>query len=138
MSTRSLIGVQDDKGTVTYIYCHFDGYPSCVGHILLNHYQDPVKVEQLMELGDLSILGDDIGEKHNFDESHDVHPTWCKAYGRDRGEKDVDAKNAGNKSTFRDKDQWAEFWYLFMDGVWHYSYQGLTSFVPLTPQDCKC
>jgi hypothetical protein len=37
MSTRSLIGFQDNQGVVG-IYCHYDGNPEHVGKILIEHH----------------------------------------------------------------------------------------------------
>jgi len=86
MGTRSAIVVhnghhQNYRG----IYCHWDGYPEYNGMILLEHYIDPEKVSQLIALGNLSSLGDNIGEKHNF---NDRDETVCTAYSRDRGEEE--------------------------------------------------
>ena len=71
MSTRSRIGIVRDsnarKIVVESVYCHFDGYPDGVGQMLLDHWTDPAKVEHLISLGDLSSLGSEIGEKHDFD-----------------------------------------------------------------------
>ena len=72
MSTRSRIAIENQDGTVTSIYCHFDGYLSHNGEILQNHFQDREKVEQLIALGDISSLESDIDE--------------TIAYHRDRGE----------------------------------------------------
>jgi hypothetical protein len=85
MATRSHIGVKNHKeGTVDYIYCHWDGYPEYVGKVLTEYYQDMDRVDALMKLGDLSFLGSEIGEKHEFGKS--PNPKWCIAYGRDRNE----------------------------------------------------
>jgi hypothetical protein len=86
MATRSHIGVRNTDGTIDYIYCHWDGYPEHVGKMLINHYQDMDKVNALMKLGDLSALGKEIGEKHDFDK---IVYGWCRAYGRDREETGV-------------------------------------------------
>jgi len=115
MSTRSRIGLviqHEWAETVRSIYCHHDGYPSHVGRLLLEHYDTLAKVEELLNLGSLSSLGEVIGEKHDFDWMQKMfadtrdnpdpsafanHPDWkrfrpmCLAYGRDRGEKDVSA-----------------------------------------------
>jgi len=82
MATRSLIGKLNEDGTITNIYCHFDGYPEHNGVILQEHYSTPFKVEQLLALGNLSVLGELIGEKQSFD---DRISGSCLAYGRDRG-----------------------------------------------------
>src|SRR5689334_13390131 len=88
MSTRSDIIRQNLDGSYDKIYCHWDGYPSNNGKILLEHYADPQKVGALIALGDLSVLGPELGEKHLFEENR---PGQCKAYGRDRGETGVSA-----------------------------------------------
>lgn len=91
MSTRSNVGIINADGSVTAIYVHNDGYPSGVGKTLREHYNTEDKVRDLLKLGDLSILGEVIGEKHNFD-AHDFTTKWCRAYGRDRGEKGTKAR----------------------------------------------
>jgi len=57
MATRSRIAIENENGTVTSIYCHFDGYLSGVGKTLFEHY-DREKTEKLMELGDISVLNE--------------------------------------------------------------------------------
>lgn len=89
MATRSNIGILNQDGTVSYIYCHFDGYLEHNGAILNEHYTTEGKVRMLMELGDLSVLGENIGEKQDFENR--VKGT-CLAYGRDRGESNTEAK----------------------------------------------
>jgi hypothetical protein len=84
MATRSLIGKLNSDNTVTYVYCHWDGYPEHTGAILKHHYTTSEKIDELLALGDLSVLGKEIGEKHNFiDRSN---KSWCTFYGRDRNE----------------------------------------------------
>ena len=86
MSTRSRIGVYDDQ-VVHWIYCHFDGYPEGVGETLLLHYTELEKIEKLMELGSLSILDRNIGEKIDFDDREARQQAQqCLAYHRDRDE----------------------------------------------------
>ena len=111
MSTRSNIGILNSDGTVDYIYCHFDGYVGHNGRILNEHYQTESKIHMLMELGDLSVLGEDIGEKQNFENR--VKGT-CLAYGRDRGKTGVEAK----KCSYVDykKEHFEEYVYLFTPG----------------------
>jgi hypothetical protein len=45
MSTRSMIGIQQEDGKIEAIYCHYDGYPEGVGQTLADHYQTTDKVE---------------------------------------------------------------------------------------------
>lgn len=90
MGTRSNIGILEPNGSVTYIYCHWDGYVSHHGPILRDHYATVEKVRALIALGSISVLGEELGEKHDFDGPHDG---VCNVYGRDRGEVDTDAIN---------------------------------------------
>jgi len=89
MSTRSQIGLQTEGGVVS-IYCHFDGYPEGVGSMLNKHYKDVNKIKELIALGNLSVLGEEIGSKQDFNNRPENN--WCLAYGRDRGETGEEAK----------------------------------------------
>jgi len=71
MATRSRIAIENQDGTVQSIYCHFDGYVDGVGKRLFNHY-DREKLKKLIELGDISSLGESTEN--------------TVAYARDRGE----------------------------------------------------
>lgn len=87
MATRSFIGIQNPDGSIRGIYCHYDGYPEHNGELLEKHYTNPTKITALLALGDISILGEEIGEKHNFEDRHvNKANGWTKAYHRDRGE----------------------------------------------------
>ena len=112
MSTRSNIGILNEDGTVDYIYCHFDGYVENNGKILNEHYTTEEKVRELIALGDLSILGPEIGEQHDFNGLRNKN--WCLAYGRDRGESNIEAK----KCSYVDytKEHFEEYVYLFTPG----------------------
>lgn len=127
MGTRSMIGVRNTDGTIDAIYCHWDGYPSYNGRILSEHYQDESKVRELIGLGDISSLREEIGEQHPFDTYHlkkeDMDPRWDRwtvAYGRDRGETGIEAKNYHNETFFVGgaKSCGAEYAYLFDNGEW--------------------
>lgn len=111
MATRSNIGILNQDGTVSYIYCHFDGYPEHNGSILNKHYTTEGKVRMLMDLGDISVLGENIGEKQDF--NNRVKGT-CLAYHRDRGEE----KNEARTCSYVDytKEYFEEYVYLFTPG----------------------
>lgn len=49
MSTRSTIALQRQDGSIVCVYCHWDGYPSGNGKILLRHYKDVKKVSRLVK-----------------------------------------------------------------------------------------
>jgi hypothetical protein len=90
MATRSAIVMHDGTHQNYFgIYCHWDGYPEYNGMILIEHYLDINKVKELISLGDLSSLGDEIGEKHAFNNRDEK---YCTFYGRDRGEPGTNAK----------------------------------------------
>ncbi len=135
MSTRSNVGIINADGSVTAIYVHNDGYPSGVGKTLREHYNTEDKVRDLLKLGDLSILGEVIGEKHNFD-AHDFTTKWCRAYGRDRGEKGTTArKHKTVKEACSSFDN--DYAYLFdpTENRWSFrEYDG--PFEPLTSAAC--
>lgn len=95
MSTRSLIARKLPDGKYESIYCHWDGYPEHNGAILKEHYTASDKIDALFRLGNLSVLGEEIGEEHNFD-NHDVHV--CTAYGRDRGERDTKSRMSQDRT----------------------------------------
>jgi hypothetical protein len=116
MATRSYIGVRNSDDTVDYIYCHYDGYPSHNGKILTEHYTSLDKVKELLVLGDLSILGPEIGEQQDFNNRETHNNNWCLAYGRDRGEKGVGVKNDRFKRVVTDEG--IDYAYIFDGGYW--------------------
>lgn len=56
MATRSMIGAQNENGTVQAIYVHWDGYPLGVGYNLLNSFNSEELAYALVEGGSLSTL----------------------------------------------------------------------------------
>lgn len=60
MSTRSRVGIKEKDGTIRSVYVHFDGYVAGVGEILYEPYQDADKIEQLINLGDMSSIDSEI------------------------------------------------------------------------------
>jgi hypothetical protein len=123
MSTRSMIAY-DDGNSVRMIYCHYDGYPDYNGKILAKHYTDPEKVKQLIDLGALSILGEEIGEKQDFDRGQTDN--WCLAYGRDRGEDGCEARKYINLgyavNVFNASGN--DYMYAFDGKEWRYRHSG--------------
>lgn len=60
MSTRSRIGMINPYGSVSSIYCHFDGYPEGVGKTLHDNWNDINDIIELIANGDISCLGTDL------------------------------------------------------------------------------
>jgi len=110
MSTRSLIGLESEDGTVSYIYCHFDGYPdheNGVGHTLRNFYHDADKILDLLDYGDRSCLNE--------------YPSSTDSYA-ERGESSVGMKLVSSKSAYLRLEDGVSYVYLFtMDDEWIYS-----------------
>lgn len=115
MGTRSTIARLNADHTVTAIYCHWDGGIHNNGHILKDHYTDPVKIDQLINLGELSSLRPEIGEKQDFNKP--TNKNWCVAYGRDRGETDVGPITYLNVKDWLDKGK-QEYNYLWTGDEW--------------------
>jgi hypothetical protein len=115
MATRSRIGVELEDGTVKSVYCHWDGYVSNNGKTLLECY-DRVKTLALVELGDLSSLGEQVEPNgpHSF-ESPQGGVTV--AYHRDRGE-DLTFHIDNSVEDFF-KSDYEEYGYVIgLDGRW--------------------
>jgi len=123
MSTRSMIGIQQEDGKIRAIYCHYDGYPKGVGQTLANYYQTTDKVEALLNLGDLSVLRQELGEKQDFNDYKNHNENWCLAYGRDRGEVNSEAKEFDYVGAYLEyaRSSWAEYAYIFTPKIgWAY------------------
>jgi len=124
MATRSTIALEFADGTVGQVYCHSDGYLSYNGQVLFQHYSDPFKLQELIDNGDVSFLGVDIGIKIDFDSrtqyTTDRQATQCRFYGRDRGEEDVSARYFKDFADYEKNHQYEEFEYILRtDGVWY-------------------
>jgi hypothetical protein len=112
MATRSRIAIENQDGSVTSIYCHWDGYTSGVGKTLEKWYTTQEKVEALIELGDISSL--------------DMTPMSTVAYARDRGE-DLNQTTYDNVPTLFESgfNIGVEYIYCFTkDGRWLVSDDG--------------
>jgi hypothetical protein len=133
MGTRSTIALEFADGTVEQVYCHWDGYLEHNGRILKDHYSDPFKLRDLIDLGDISSLGKEIGSEHPFSphSSPEDEAAYHEAvdlggattfYGRDRGETGVAAKKFVSFSSYVVNHQYEEYEYILrqVDGkaVW--------------------
>ena len=110
MSTRSNIGYFDPIAkTGRVVYCHYDGYPEHNGRILKEHYSTPDKIIKLVELGALSVLGTEIGDKVDF-ERNSRDDEYAKsvsgqvfAFHRDRGDElEIEKFDADNFDHFQE------------------------------------
>ena len=122
MGTRSTIALEFADGTVEQVYCHWDGYLSHNGQILLKHYSDPFVLQKLIDLGDISSLGKEIGEKHAFSQFElraeevqaykELTENWTTFYGRDRGETGAEKKSFVDFQDYLAHHQYEEYDYI--------------------------
>lgn len=104
MATRSRIAIENENGTVSSVYSHWDGYPSNNGRILMEHYKDRDKLQKLIDLGSLSSLAEEV----------DI----TVFYGRDRGEDNVEATTHADRTAFLRSDVEEYGYLLTKEGVW--------------------
>jgi hypothetical protein len=109
MGTRSTIALEYADGSVGQVYCHWDGYLSNNGKILLNNYADPFKVRELLDNGDMSSL--------------DTSVDGCSFY-KERGE--VCPQNMYKDfAEYRKEAQFEEYNYILRrDGNWYVEFYG--------------
>jgi hypothetical protein len=129
MGTRSTIALEFADGTVQQVYCHWDGYLDNNGKILAEHYSDPFKLRDLIDLGDLSSLRPEVGSGHPFSQFDTTMTTeqfdalygnMCTFYGRDRKESGTGAKKFKDYVDYVDNHQYEEYEYILRkDGIWY-------------------
>ena len=123
MATRSTIALEFADGTVQQVYCHWDGYLDNNGKILRDHYTDPFKLQRLIDLGDISSLGAEIGDKHSFDipfkygtpeyeAEQEARRNITTFYGRDRGESGCGARKFKDFQEYTREAQFEEYDYI--------------------------
>ncbi len=122
MATRSMISLEIEKDVYKSIYCHSDGYLTHNGALLVDHYNSRDKIEELLKLGDISILAESMNPDPNLPHSfnHDERQKGVVvAYGRDRGETGTEAKDFTLKELL--EDTWIDYFYIFtLDNKWKY------------------
>lgn len=132
-----MIAIENEDRTVQAVYSHWSGDLCRNGNILREHYYEVEKIRALLALGDISILRENIGEKHPFDDyesgrisgsgkiSESEEKGWTKFYGRDRDEPNTQAKKYKNLKAFlKDLDEtWCEYVYLYKADTnkWYYT-----------------
>ena len=117
MATRSHIAYQDkETNKIHMVYCHWDGYLSYNGKVLLRHYNEYDKIVKLISKGDFSSLYEDIERVDYCDEHKDTKPTIY--------DKEQDMAKE-------------EYNYLFKNNKWYYCTWNEKEFKPLQPEDVK-
>ena len=118
MSTRSMIGIQNKNGSIEAIWCHWDGYPSHNGTVLLDRYTTAKSARALINEGNRESLDHDEGVGLKLDET---------------GTKNFFFKD---RETFLAFDGWQEFSYLRVGRSWMICSNGKT-FHKLTREICN-
>ena len=124
MATRSTVSVVHSDGSVSQVYCHWDGYVQYNGQVLERFYNTRELAEELVSFGDASSLGSTVGEKHDFNAraeyGDDNIATQCTFYGRDRGETRTEARHFADIAEYEKNVQLEQFNYLFIEGDWYF------------------
>lgn len=137
MATRSIIAIRDNHEYKS-VYSHWDGYPSGVGETLFNHYKEIEKVRELIELGNLSSLGENINPPTNSNHSFETPiENTTVFYMRDRGEKEQHHKVTKTTSQlFKVLDKCSAEWlYVYQNGKWFFKHYTEKKLKELTAND---
>jgi hypothetical protein len=104
MGTRSRVGIMHGD-VVKSVYCHYDGYLSCTGQILQQHY-DSVKTNALVARGDNSGIKEELDEMSFYADRGEDNVSWQVAHSL---EEYIEQTNACC----------GEYYYVMKDGVWY-------------------
>jgi hypothetical protein len=120
-----MIGIENPYNKqVKAVYCHWDGYLAHNGAILVEHYTNSAKANNLIALGDISSLRPEIGVKHSFsrldtdlpDAEYDrLYGDMTTYYGRDRDEGNSEFRVflTAADAIEHYEHSWAEYYYLY-------------------------
>jgi hypothetical protein len=124
MGTSSIVAIANDDGTFDAVCVNWNGYLTGVGNILFHYYSgdQDAKRRSLIDLGDISSLGPELGEKHAF-EDRETYPDWSTAYGRDRGECGVEPSRGLTRAGLMEKaEEYAAYYvYIWASRSWTYA-----------------
>ena len=163
MSTSAYIALKEKDGKVRAIYSHSDGYYEYVGKILNLHYKDYEKVKRLIDLGDISELGENpeateavkrwgfdyrynedflnsefaVEDEYGFIRDIDDGKGTI-AYHRDRGEELYINIYEDEECFLKKLPDYIEYIYLFKDGEWFSVVENGSRLIPLSSiKDCS-
>lgn len=126
MSTNAAIVVKLSDGRYAAIYTHWDGYPSHHAPILAGNYNSQVRAEALVNLGWISVLGNELAPPSGSQNFDNPDYAYCLVYHRDRG--DDLRVNFGKTPADACKTFWHSYCYVFDDGQWYVSTRGRGGF----------
>lgn len=133
MSTHAIIALDLKTGNESVdcaaIYCHNDGYPSYLYHMLNNHYNDLDRVLDLISCGDASIIKKRLVPSENSGHSFsNPEKDVCIFYHRDRGDTWDEAAVAIFKKEQLLSLKGCDYIYIFENNAWHLYVNGKESF----------
>lgn len=140
MATRSDIIVHRADGTWKRVYCHWDGYLSNNGKILINHYATQALADAVVEPGDISSL--DIECIKPAGHSYDKKAPGCTVYyNRDRGEDGALGTVGQSLAAVYEIGSGNEYTYVFADvgegPRWHLLDEDAPALIVITPEMCE-
>lgn len=118
MSTHACIAVLRPDASIHSVYVHSDGYWSWTGVRLHRSFNTYKKVTELIAHGGISIVGDEIGKKHDLDAPR----IWgdravTSFYTRDRGD-ELEIEHHANFKIFGEYSKEWEYVYFFNGEKW--------------------
>lgn len=116
MGTRSTIAILDKKGTVNCVFACMDGNIFHNGVILYEHYKDIDKIKNLIQLGAINSLGEEInvpvGAVHTLNQRHaGVTTFFC----RDGKESRCETSSFSSLNEYSESGELQEYNYLFKE-----------------------
>ena len=149
MGTSCAIVRQNKDGSLSMITVHWDGQRNRAGKTLLDHYTDEAKLNDLFELGDLSVLGPNPVSKPEWWDylkpETEEQKEGCLAYA-DRGEFCPATRFRDSEEFLDDFPDYVNYVYFFKDNKWYIAEKiyydtrdpinfGAKPYVKLTPLD---
>jgi hypothetical protein len=120
MATRSTIAIQLENGSINQVYCHWDGYLEYNGKMLMEYYNNPEIIKELISKGSISILAKNINpNKDSKYEFNSPQKDVCLFYSRDRDE-ELYIDSFENFQEYSENGNFEEFNYIFKDNEWYY------------------
>ena len=110
MSTRGRLGIELPNGSILSIYNHFDSYPEGLGVKLVEHFNTKEKVQELVDLGDISCIWTNLG--FNQESLPETGPLPYSS----RGEDCPPRLDADMDEFFSDNEEYS---YIFRNGNWY-------------------
>jgi hypothetical protein len=120
MGTRSSITVKHpDTGKYHNVYCHWDGYTTNNGALLVEHYNKLALALSLVSEGDISSLAENCNgvKGHDFNSPAKGQTVY---YTRDRGEADCTMREFDTYAEALERND-QEYNYLFDNDKWYVS-----------------